>query len=192
MYGRAYPQLSFCIKNMSRLKNVDVSQTFFDLCESFGLLLSPDLRMKKFAYWEYYEVVKREKIDRDLKKKIYQQIYHLERFSYFGKNGLSQKGILKLIGLKIKKEENKNKWDKKWRIIIFDIPEKQRRKRDGFRRDIQNLGFKKLQNSIWISPFGDLSDIQIIAKGYKIEKYVVFIAADKISNDLLYRKKFEI
>lgn len=35
-------------------------------------------------------------------------------------------------------------------IIIFDIPEDQRQKRDGLRTELVALGFEKLQLSVWI------------------------------------------
>src|SRR3989344_2354485 len=36
------------------------------------------------------------------------------------------------------------------RIIIFDIPEKERRKRDWLRESIREIGFSLLQGSVWI------------------------------------------
>jgi phenylacetic acid degradation operon negative regulatory protein len=39
--------------------------------------------------------------------------------------------------------------DKSLKIIIFDIPEKERRKRDWLRSVIKNLGFRQLQQSVW-------------------------------------------
>ena len=40
-----------------------------------------------------------------------------------------------------------------WKIIIFDIPETKRQVRNVLRSKLTSLGFKKWQNSIWISPF---------------------------------------
>jgi DNA-binding transcriptional regulator PaaX len=39
--------------------------------------------------------------------------------------------------------------DKSLKIIIFDIPEKERQKRNWLRSVIRNLGFKQLQQSVW-------------------------------------------
>ena len=46
--------------------------------------------------------------------------------------------------------EKPKRWDGKWRILIFDIREKVRRRRDEF-VDLLRLGFK-LQNSVWVFP----------------------------------------
>ena len=46
----------------------------------------------------------------------------------------------------------KGKWDQKWRLIIFDIPENNRSVRDRLRRYLNSLGLGILQASVWISP----------------------------------------
>jgi phenylacetic acid degradation operon negative regulatory protein len=43
-------------------------------------------------------------------------------------------------------------WDKKWSIIMFCIPEKNRGSRDKFRRYIQKIGYGSLFGSLWIKP----------------------------------------
>jgi len=40
-----------------------------------------------------------------------------------------------------------------WKLVIFDIPEKQKYVRVILRAKLKALQFKKWQNSIWISPF---------------------------------------
>ncbi|MCL4382302.1 hypothetical protein M1545_00725 [Patescibacteria group bacterium] len=45
------------------------------------------------------------------------------------------------------------KWDGKWRMVIFDIPEISKTKRDGLRRKLKELGFAQWQKSVYITPF---------------------------------------
>ncbi len=47
-----------------------------------------------------------------------------------------------------------------WKIIIFDIPETKRQVRNVIRSKLVSLGFKKWQNSIWISPFTIAPEIE--------------------------------
>ena len=66
---------------------------------------------------------------------------------------LAQKGKLQ-----IKKSfpvlNNKNEaWDGFWRLVIFDVAETERQKRDELRRELVKMGFGRLQNSIYISGF---------------------------------------
>lgn len=150
--------------------------------------------VNKFWYWEYYQSIERDIADVKLRRKIYQQIYHLERFGYFGKKGFTAKALDKLKKWHQKDNGDKTspKWDKKWRIVIFDIPERSRLSRERLRFFLKDLGFKMLQNSNWICPYGDFDEIQNYIKEEKIEKYVILIVSDKISNELLYKKKFDL
>lgn len=64
------------------------------------------------------------------------------------------KKIIKEMQYEDMKIEKPNKWDKKWRIIIFDIPEGQRRiARDALRNKLKKLGFYLIQKSVWVYPY---------------------------------------
>ncbi|MFH1771282.1 MAG: CRISPR-associated endonuclease Cas2 [Candidatus Omnitrophota bacterium] len=56
-----------------------------------------------------------------------------------------------------KNNKHKKKWDKKWRLLIYDIPEEKKRRRNRLRRYIKDLGYGKVQDSCWVScyDFGD-------------------------------------
>jgi len=179
------------MKKFVNKKNA-LSEVLFDLADKMDEFVQRSMSMKKYWYWEYYKSIEQDIEDRELRRRIYQQIYHLERFKYFEKNGFSFKAIEKLRKLREQDEVVEVRWDKKWRIVIFDIPENKRKVRDLFRNSLKQMGFKLLQGSIWVNPFVDLKEVQDIIKEYRIEKYVVFIAADKISNDLLFKQKFDL
>lgn len=44
------------------------------------------------------------------------------------------------------------KWDGKWRLVTFDVPEKRRYLRDHLRVHLTRLGFYPLQLSVWLYP----------------------------------------
>lgn len=44
-------------------------------------------------------------------------------------------------------------WDDKWRVVIFDVPEKRAQARRYLRNYLKSLGFAKVQRSIWITPY---------------------------------------
>lgn len=52
------------------------------------------------------------------------------------------------------------KWDGKWRIVIFDIEEKQRKFRDRLRAKLRELGFGMIQESVWLTPFDIVADLR--------------------------------
>jgi DNA-binding transcriptional regulator PaaX len=84
------------------------------------------------------------------KKEIYNTVYRL-----IGQELLKADGKLYTITQRGRQFINKYfpKKDGVWKIIIFDIPEKKRYIRTVLRSRLESLGFRKWQNSIWISPY---------------------------------------
>lgn len=64
---------------------------------------------------------------------------------------------------------SQGKWDKKWRVVIFDISEKDRKSRDFLRRELKELGFGMLQESVWISPFPIEGELTELLKSWEIK-----------------------
>ncbi|MGB2762718.1 MAG: hypothetical protein WBC21_04295 [Minisyncoccales bacterium] len=50
-------------------------------------------------------------------------------------------------------------WDKKIRMVIFDIPEKEKRLRQWFRAELGLLAFKQLQKSVYIGKYPFPNDL---------------------------------
>ncbi len=91
-------------------------------------------------------------------KSSYKEFYNL--IFRLAENGLLDKvkenGKLKIRATKEAKKlvsRLRPQKDGVWKIVIFDIPEKQKFVRGILRAKLKSLGFKKWQNSIWISPF---------------------------------------
>lgn len=106
---------------------------------------------------------------------------------------LTKKGEL---ALELKVEEHAHKkhkqWDKRWRLIVFDIPESRRRLRARFRHLLISVGFVKLQNSVWVYPY-DCEELMILMKSeLRIGKEVLYAIVEKIENDSWLRKHFNL
>lgn len=105
------------------------------------------------------------------------------------KNG--QKKILtyKLDELRIKPAK---KWDRKWRVVIFDIPEKFKRNRYEFSFRLKTLGFIQLQKSVWICPYPCEDEVDFLKEIYLIGPFVRIMTVEKIdiAHDLF--KKFRL
>ena len=84
------------------------------------------------------------------------------------------------------------KWDKKWRIIIFDVPEKQKRLRDTLRIKLKQLGLLELQKSVFVHPYGCKDEIDFVVELYDATRYVRFIEAVNIDNELHLKKRFKL
>lgn len=85
------------------------------------------------------------------------------------------------------------KWDKKWRIIIYDISEKKKGK---IRRRLFDLlkiaGFYRLQDSIWVYPYDCEDIVGLLKTDFGIGKEILYIIADEIENDKYLRNYFNL
>ncbi len=72
------------------------------------------------------------------------------------------------------------KWDKKWRVVIFDIPQELHTNRNQFRRKLKLLGFFMLQKSIFVFPYPCEEELAEICHNFKVSDYVDIIIADSI------------
>lgn len=85
-------------------------------------------------------------------------------------------------------------WDKKWRMVIFDIPEKKKLAREALRSKLKDLGFVKLQDSIWITPFPCENEIKLIKLVFNLSDFWLdVILTNSIGfRDYQFRKFFDL
>ncbi len=83
-------------------------------------------------------------------------------------------------------------WDKKWRMLIFDIPEYRKSLRDKVRRTLVSIGFKKVQDSVWMFPYDCEELVALLKADFKIGKDLLYIMVDKIENDYVFRDYFNL
>lgn len=107
---------------------------------------------------------------------------------------LNENGRKKALRFNIDKLEIKKppKWDEKWRIVMFDIPEKLKRLRDSLRLHFREIGLIELQKSVLVYPYPCNYEIEFILELYNARKYVRFVLAEKIDNELHLKKKFSL
>lgn len=86
--------------------------------------------------------------------------------------------VLKLTGLGNDYLGRDEKWDGKYRIVIWDIPEKKRRIRDLFRRRLKSWGFKTWQKSVWISKKNVVEKLRKLISELEMEGMVAVIESD--------------
>ncbi|OHA43834.1 MAG: hypothetical protein A3G59_02945 [Candidatus Taylorbacteria bacterium RIFCSPLOWO2_12_FULL_47_20] len=122
------------------------------------------------------EVINRAR-DRLLKKKL------LTRNSK-GFLELTNEGIKQLRRMELSSEliPYQEKWDHRWRILIFDIPEKRKYLREKIRNTLACLGFLRLQDSVWIIPYDCEDLITLLKADFKVGKDLLYVVVEEIEN----------
>ena len=84
----------------------------------------------------------------------------------------------------------KRRWDRRWRVVIFDIPERRKSVRVSLRRFMQEYGFVRLQDSVWIYPY-DCEDFIALAKAnLRIGADVLYMIVERLERDTYLREHF--
>lgn len=84
----------------------------------------------------------------------------------------------------------KRRWNGRWRVIIFDVPERRRRTRDRLRVLMRELGFVRLQDSVWVFPYDCEDFIALLKAELKIGSAVLYMVVEEIENDTHLREHF--
>src|SRR3989344_5431638 len=144
-----------------------------------------------FQHYRIYKVVGKEwkKINRNKLREGINELYRSKlikektnpdgSFTF----ALSQKGKLKALTYHFDHMKIKEKaWDKKWRTVFFDVPEKYRWGRDSLRIKLKELGFYELQKSVFVFPYECQDEVDFIIEYYGIRKYVRYATMNDIDN----------
>ncbi|MBU1130115.1 hypothetical protein KKE45_02225 [Patescibacteria group bacterium] len=106
------------------------------------------------------------------------------------RRGKKMAGWMQIDNLKIKKPK---KWDKRWRIVLFDISNLKTIYREALRGKLKELGFCIFQKSVWINPFNCEDEIKLLKEFFGLkDSEMRFIVAEKIENDSQFRKFFKL
>lgn len=139
------------------------------------------------------------KIDERYLRKEIQSLYRSKMVDYKEDKDrnitivLTDKGKLKALTYKFNEMKIERKdWDKKWRVVVFDIPEKLRSGRDALRDKLKELRFYQLQKSIFVFPYKCEDELNFIIEYFDLRPYVRLITAESIDNELHLKKIFNL
>ena len=174
---------------MVRKKDTNVSKILKFLEETFESLPAPFetpysyiKRVNRMPYRYYHDTI------RQMKKRGVVEVFEKQGKKFVK---LTHKGQLETLLYGLRSEE-KHRWDGKWRMVIFDIPEESRSKRDMIRRLLKRGGFVKLQQSVFISPFKlQRKAIEYLKKTHLIE-FIRIIRVEEMDDDKDLRIRFKL
>ena len=76
--------------------------------------------------------------------------------------------------------QNKS-WDRKWRIVMFDVEEINKQVRERLRVKLKELGFGMLQKSVFISPHDILKDFLEFSESSGISDYLYLLETQNLT-----------
>ena len=104
--------------------------------------------------------------------------------------GKKKASFLQINDLRINQPK---RWDRKWRLVIFDIAQKKRLIREAMRGKLKQLGFYHFQKSVWIHPFECLDEIELLKDFFGLsEDELRLIVAERLGNDDELKEYFKL
>lgn len=86
----------------------------------------------------------------------------------------------------------KKKWDGKWRIVMFDIPEKRKKARDAVSFKIKDIGMYPIQKSVFVFPHPCKDEIDFVGEVTGVRKNIIYVEASHIDGNEKARRHFGI
>ena len=90
---------------------------------------------------------------------------------------LTDAGRLAALGGRDPEAHWNRRWDRYWRLVLFDVPEARVSTRNRLRNLLRRRGFGYLQNSVWITPHPIIEERAILMDGpVNVESCIVLEA----------------
>lgn len=97
---------------------------------------------------------------------------------------ITEKGGSKLARLSLDGASSKRRrWDQRWRIVMYDIRETRKAKRQLLRDALRSVGFYRLQNSVWVYPHECAELVILLRTNFTLGREVQYLEVDHIEND---------
>lgn len=104
--------------------------------------------------------------------------------------GKKKAGMFQIDKLSIKRPK---KWDEKWRVLIFDIAQLKKMHRDALRGKLKELGFYKLQKSVWVCPFDCRAEIDLLRDFFGLSQDEIrLIVSSDIGESVKLKEVFKL
>lgn len=107
---------------------------------------------------------------------------------------LSAKGrrLLGREALEALQPKVQKKWDKLYRIILFDIPESHKTSRDRFASGLKKIGCIQIQKSAFAFPYPCFEEVEVLVDFYEVEDFITYVEASSLKPSTAFKKHFKL
>ncbi len=84
------------------------------------------------------------------------------------------------------------RWDKRWRMVIYDIKNARGKSRRQIQKTLQSFGLLKLQNSVWVYPYDCEELVTLLKADFKLGTEVLYVVVEHIENDAVLKEHFKL
>ena len=158
------------------------------------LVLKPFLdekRKEEYEIWKRFNIPYLRRTIRRLEREKFVEIAEEQGFQVVKITEAGRRRILKFAidELAVRKPSN---WDRKWRLVSYDVPGNLKTLRNVFREYLRAWGFYPLHESVFLHAYPCEKHIEFLREYLGIGEYVRIFTVAKIENDGPFRKFFGV
>lgn len=156
-------------------------------------LAAPNLPLALGYVYKKWKNFNRRDLGRIIKRLEKQEMISFKEVGNQIRIEITEKGKSRLLEYDFENIQLKSKKiDGKWRLIIFDIPEDKKISRDAFRRKLLQLGFIRLQDSVFVSAYPCKREIDFLCHYLGISDFVTLASVNEIERGekLIFKKYY--
>lgn len=157
-----------------------------------GTLAIPNLPLAIGGAIKVWKNVNKKDLGRIIKRLQKQQMISINEWNGKTVIEITDKGNKRLLEYDFESIKlSAQKPDGKWRLIIFDIPELKKSAREIFRRKLLQLGFLRLQDSVFASAYPCKKEIDFLCHYLEIDQFVTLLEIGKFERgeELIFKKQ---
>ena len=181
------PQIGYSTKNV-------ILDLLLDFGENFTLFQTPYMRMRRsfrklsgapeLARWRYNRAMRYLQYIKDIKIEKRDDELFIK---------LTKRGKIRALLMRLHRDFKKSqRWDGRWRVIIWDIPESSHLQRQRIRTLIKSLGFYQLQKSVFINPNPLPQSAVHYLRESGLLNYLRFLRVDRLDDDTYLKSHYNL
>lgn len=159
---------------------VDIQNFAFQIFDARRLYEKP---IEKYFGWRDLDKERFKSIIKRLKKRKIIEVYLKDSQEMIRLTGLGKAQIPFYLLKEMQSVVSRADWDGKWRIVVFDISNDKGKTRDIFRRQLMQIGFFQLQESVFVFPYDCTEEIRYLREILNLKPNVKYIVADSIESE---------
>ncbi|MEK7201002.1 MAG: CRISPR-associated endonuclease Cas2 [Patescibacteria group bacterium] len=187
------------MKEQTKEKILSASKTLLTIIGVAGFVFVAVAAGNAVQLLKYTSIMKRSKlkifeINQGVKRLLKRGLIEIKEDENYKFLKITDKGKRLLLKYELEGlvQDKPKKWDKKYRVVIFDISEQRRKTRDHLRVMLRSFGFICLQNSVWVYPYECQEIIDLLKQYLELKEEALYMTVESIENDKWLKKEFEL
>lgn len=104
------------------------------------------------------------------------------------KKGKKESLVYNLDDIKLDSE----RWDGKWRLVMFDIPHSKKKAREALRGKLKSIGFYPIQKSVFLTPYECEKEIDFMCSIFEVRDHVLVFYVGNFEGEEKLKHHFKL